>query len=173
MFYGIKKMEFEERQSFSKNWLIRSVLILLFLIFIVLGYGVVRQTVFGQALGSKPSSNTVLVIILLLSALLFWWLMQLKLITQVNETGVSLYFSSLRKFKREIPFSSIENVEIVDYSGYTEHGGWGWRRGSFGVAYTVYGNKAVKFTMKANEKPPVSVYVGSQRAGSLAEAIGR
>jgi len=165
-------MLYKEVQRFTGNKIMLVVLILLALLLLFFGYGTIRQLFYGQAFGNQPMSNVGLVISFILLAVLLWWFIQLRLVTQVSEEGISLHFSSLGRFKREIPFLSIKDIEVMSYNGLTDHGGWGWRVGPFGMAYTAYGNQAIKLTMH-NQKTNLSkaVYIGTQDADALAAAI--
>lgn len=165
-------MLYKEVQRFIDNKVMLLTSILLILLFLFFAYGAIRQLFYNQSFGNQPMSNVGLVVSLVFIALLLWVFIQLRLVTQVSEKGVSVHFSLFRRFKRDIAFMAIKEVEQLSYNGLTDHGGWGWRVGPFGTAYTAYGNQAVKLTMH-NQKTNLSkaVYIGTQDADALATAI--
>ncbi len=163
---------YKEVQRFTDNKIMLAVLILLGLGVLFLAYGLIRQLFFGQVFGNQPMSNSGLIFMFLFVALLFFWLVQLRLVTQVTTEGISIHFSSLSRFKRKVQYEDIQTIEIVSYNGLTDHGGWGWRIGKFGKAYTVYGNQAVKITLQGHKLTLSGViFIGSQSASELASAI--
>jgi len=165
-------MDYNEVQSFLKNRLMFLVLMIFPILLIFFLYGLYQQVVLGQSFGNQPMSNLGLLASIIALSLLFLWFLQLKLVTQVSNDGVSAHFSSLGRYKREIPFDSIQAVEVVSYNGLTEHGGWGWRVGPFGKAFTVYGNQAVKLTLKGHKTTLTgTVYIGTQNPYELAAVI--
>jgi hypothetical protein len=82
---------------------------------------------------------------------------------------LSIRFTPFSLFKKQILLDEIKSVEVISYDAVSEHGGWGWRVGGFGRAFTAYGQKAVKVTTNAG----LTILIGTQRPYELAPLLKR
>lgn len=89
----------------------------------------------------------------------------LKLETRVAETGVRV--RGFWFINRLIPYETIASAEKRVYKPLTEYGGWGYRIGPFGKAYSARGNEGVQLVLKDGGR----VLIGSQRADEFARAL--
>lgn len=67
------------------------------------------------------------------------------------------------------PAERIRAVEAVEYRPLRDFGGWGWRSGPKGTAYSASGNRAVR--LEIEDRSPV--YIGSARPDELAAVLRR
>lgn len=68
-----------------------------------------------------------------------------------------------------VPPERIRAVEAVEYRPLRDFGGWGWRRGAKGTAYSTSGNRAVRLEVEGRSP----VYIGSARPDELAAVLRR
>lgn len=156
-------MAYKEVQSMIRNKVFWVFLVPLPFLTLWLGYGAVQQIFLDRNFGTKPVSDIFLLLIFLALALLFCFLVRLKLTIEANASSLSIKFDPLAFIRREVTLDSIKTIEVVSYDAIGEHGGWGWRVGSFGKAFTAYGQKAVKVVTNAGE----TILVGTQRPHEL------
>jgi len=160
---------FHEIQKFRQVFLWIFLLLVDSLFLILFGYGMYKQLVLGQALGSRPLPDIALVIVgsffILLLAVLTYVFYAMKLITEVRNDGLSLRFHPLTH--QVIPYEHIKTCEVRKYHPIREYGGWGIRYGRKGKAYNVSGNLGVQLELAQGK----SLLIGSQRPEELALAI--
>jgi hypothetical protein len=153
---------FKEVQHFQQPW----VRILLASVTGVFLWGCYHQLVRGEPWGQRPMSNLALVTMTLGVVGFSCWLLRTELVTEVRDREVCTQFKMLWK-PRRIPYAAVLSAEPVTFSPMKQYGGWGIRRGRYGWAYTVRGNRGVQLTLAGGEK----FLIGSQRAEELAQAI--
>ena len=154
--------QFQEVQYFHQRWRL-AILAALVAVFL---YGSYHQLVQGQPWGQRPVPNTLLALMTIGIAALLYWLLKMHLITEVRDKEVYIHFRLLWK-PRRFPFAAILSAEPVTYRPIEQFGGRGIRRGRYGWAYTVSGNRGVKLILAGGEH----FLIGSQRAEELAAAI--
>ena len=158
---------FIETQQFRQPWLWAGLLPISIFLLGHFAIGVVEPMLSGDPLVKDPSTfalfaRSMSFLIGLGAPLLFY---KMKLITEVKEDGIDIYFSP---FKSEIIlFKDIVSVEARTYTPFTEYGGWGIRQGPSGHAYNVSGNLGVQLELADGKK----LLIGSQRAEELAQII--
>jgi hypothetical protein len=162
MSHRINRTYFREEQSF-RQWWVWAIMLVPFLMFAYLCF---VQIVQGRPLGSRPMSDTALIGATTILALIIVWIYQMRLITEVRDDGLHIYFLLLWR-RRIIPYEKIRSVEVRTYNPIAEYGGWGIRWGTRGWAYNVSGNRGVQLEL-ADAK---DLLIGSQRAEQLAETI--
>lgn len=92
----------------------------------------------------------------------------LRLTTVVTSTELRLWFGFIPTYRREIPLSGIERVEIVRYRPIADHKGWGIRSGPDGErVYNARGDRGVRIYLLDGSK----ILIGSQRAEELAGVL--
>jgi hypothetical protein len=130
-------------------------------------YGVIRQVVFGEPFGTRPTSDLELIIgwagIGLALPLLF---LGVALVTEVGDDGVCVRFWPFPG--RRIRRPEIAGARVITYRPLGEFGGWGLRWGwGRRRAYTVSGDRGVELTLRDGRR----VVIGSHRPESLHAAI--
>lgn len=163
---GIK---FLEVQQFRQAWLWVLLLPSTAAVFVLFGYGMIRQLVFHQPWGDRPLSDTALAItgtIMIVSMIgLTYFFFVLKLITETRKDGLHIRFFPLSS--RHISFDEIATCEVRTYRPIREFGGWGIKYGRGGKAYNVSGNRGVQLKFKTGK----TLLIGSQRPEVLYGAI--
>ena len=161
---------YTETQRFSQRWLWTLIITLMLVVAAVFGYGILKQLVFGQTWGGRPLTNHILLVIGTLvigfSFAMIYLFYNLKLITEVRDTGVHIRFYPLRT--KIISYESIRSCEARDYKPLAEYGGWGIKYGRSGWAYNISGHRGVQLVLKDNKR----ILIGSQRADELAQYRG-
>lgn len=164
-----KRVTFYEVQRFRQKWLLAFLYAISLSIIIVFGYGMIKQLVFGHPWGSRPMPDTGLVIVgplmILLGIGISWLFHAMKLVTEVQEDGISINYFPLTWQK--ILFRDIVTCQALTYNPILDYGGWGIRYGWKKKAYNVSGNRGVQLEL-ANGK---RLMIGSQRPEELAKAI--
>ena len=154
----LTSIRFIEKQRFRQWWI--------WLILIALGvisvYGLIQQVVFGHSFGSKPLSNFGIIIFCLFVFGFIYFNWSMVLITEITNQGVKMRFIPF--VKKDIPWSEIKSIRIVDY-GFV---GYGIRLGSkYGTVYNVNGSKGLAIVL-SNGKQFV---IGTQREKELKEIL--
>jgi hypothetical protein len=133
----------------------------------VIGYGAVRQLVFGQPWGDRPLSDAGLGLLCVFLAAVLVWLYKMSLLTQVSAEALTVQFKWLWR-PRLIPLSTVHSYRVVTYRPLADYGGWGIRYGfKGGKAYTSSGTRGVQLEFEDGER----LLIGSQRPEELARAI--
>lgn len=153
---------FREIQYFHQRWRL-AILAALIAIFL---YGSYKQLIRGEPWGLRPVPNIVLALMTFGVAGVAYWLLKMHLVTEVRDRDVHVQFVALWK-PRRFPFAAILAAEPVTYRPVEQFGGRGIRRGRYGWAYTVSGNRGVNLKLAGGER----FLIGSQRADELASAI--
>ncbi len=166
---GGQKVLFREVQKFNQGWLWILLAIAVFSVVVPFGYGMVTQLVFGYAWGSRAMSDAALLLtgsLLIVFVLgLCYLIYVLRLVTEVDDEGVSIHFYPLsRKFIR---YSEISSCTARVYRPIREYGGWGIKYGPSGKAYNVSGDRGVQLVLNTGKH----LLIGSQSSDQLAETI--
>ena len=92
-------------------------------------------------------SDAGLVVFAFAMLLFLYWFYSMKLITRIDDKGISVYFFPL--VKRHYAWDEISSVEMVRY-GYV---GWGIRISSkFGLVYNTQGREGIFVHLKNGKK---------------------
>ncbi|MGO4708434.1 hypothetical protein AB4Y90_04810 [Chryseobacterium sp. 2TAF14] len=145
----INKPEFTESQKFSQWWL----WLLLFSVMIF--------TIYNFAENRQYFSTFELTLSFFIPILLIALFLVIRLETKINEQGISVRFFPFQITFRYYPWRNIKKVYVRKYSPLIEYGGWGMRRGLFGIgkAYNVKGNKGLQVILSDGKK----VLIGTQK----------
>ncbi len=139
----MKNKTYVETQSFWSRWLI-----VVFLLFIALGiYGTIRD--------NEWESDKIIGLSILVLIIAFFTFIRLH--TSVDSTGIMVDFKPFL-WRKVWAWDKIEDVQIQKYS-LLDYGGWGYRIGPKGTAYTVKGKYGLQIHFKDGSK----VLVGTQR----------
>jgi len=131
----------------------------------------------GIPFGSEQVPNIIIFVILIIIA--FVPLLFGRTITVVNEKEVKVSFGYLGWFKKRIPLSDIQQVEVVSYKPLIQFGGWGIKSGKFRGekvgCYSLKGNKGVLLTLSSDTRVCISktkkLIIGSQMPEKLFDAL--
>jgi hypothetical protein len=145
--------DFHEEQHFDWFWSA-----VVFIPPLLVGYGIYRQVISGGLLWPA----------FVVTAVVAVWFLRLKLVTEVRDDGVFIWFVWLWP-ERTIPWDQIRSVETRVYRPVRDFGGWGVRWAARGIVYHARGNRGVRMILASGER----VMIGSQRADELAGAIAR
>jgi hypothetical protein len=162
---------FRETQRFRQPFLWAILLVIAGLQTTVFGAAMISQLVRRVPWGSRPMSDLGLAaagtaaIGFSLALLLFFWFAEL--VTEVRSDGVYCRFRFLQRRPRRLLWDEIRSFEAVTYRPLREYGGWGIRIGRNGMAYSVSGNRGVRF----HQKEGGHVLIGSQRPQEMVDAI--
>lgn len=115
-----------------------------------------------RALPHQPTSDRTMLAVCGSIALLVIWFSFANLIVEVRETELSIRFFLLWP-ERIIRWNEIRQANTITFAT----SGLGVRWGTGGTVYRVFGNSGVQIDLRNGE----TVFVGSQRAYELADAI--
>ncbi|MGD8742748.1 MAG: DUF6141 family protein [Granulosicoccaceae bacterium] len=160
---------FREEQRFTQRWLWILLMLSMFVVLAVFGYGLIEQLVYGKPWGDRPVSDATLVTVstavILFTAGMVYLFYTLRLITEVRAEGLYIRFHPLRS--KLIPCSSIKFCAARTYKPLSEYGGWGIKYGRSGWAYNIIGDRGVQLELHNGKR----ILIGSQRADELLMAI--
>lgn len=103
----------------------------------------------------------------LLCGAIFCWFFWVRLITEVRDDGVYLYFRGLWWAWIPLPFEGLKSARARHYRPIVEFGGWGVRYGWKIKAYNVRGDEGVELEWEDGKR----ILIGSQQAKKLERAI--
>ncbi len=153
---------FYEEQRFRKPW----IWVLVLGVAAVQWWGWVQQILLGRPFGDNPGPDWMVWLFLVLFGVgLPLFFVVLRLVVEVNDSGVRLRYIPLTK--RMVAFDEIKRCEAVDYQPMRQYGGWGIRGLGSNRAYNVSGSEGVRLHLRNGD----AVMIGSQRAQELALAI--
>jgi len=158
----LEELRFSESQKFRSWWMIL-IYVLLLGSFALVVYGDIRQIFLEKPFGNKPAPDIVLIIMTLAIVLVFILLYRAELETIITKDGVSYRWNPFRKKFTLISWSSVDQVEIINY-GFI---GYGWRLTSFGVVYNVAGKEGLHLILKSGRK----ITLGTQKPRELANFL--
>lgn len=94
----------------------------------------------------------------------------LRMTTEVSPTDLRVWFGWIPTYRRIVPISSIQKIEVVTYRPLADYGGWGIRLGRDGVrVLNARGNQGVRIDLVDGTK----LLIGSQLPEDLARALER
>ena len=148
------KVFFSEEQRLldsPKKWIFVVVFVL---VIGILGYGMIKQLVFGRPWGNHPMSNSGLlltfsVVVLFLDGIVFLQT-RTKLIVYIDKEGIHYRFPVFVRKERLIKKEQIAGYDVREYHPLKEHGGWGLRKSAIyrmadkGITYKITGNVGLK-----------------------------
>lgn len=154
---------FAEKQRFNQWWL----WLLLLGFNAVILYGLFQQLALGQEFGSKPLSDSGLIILFVIMGAFTFFFYKLSLDTQITDEGIGIRFSPFQSRMKMFRWSEISNVYTTEYSPLREYGGWGFRIGRKGVAYTISGNKGIQLILNNGKM----VLIGTGKAKEVSDVL--
>jgi hypothetical protein len=149
---------FKEVQRFTEWWL--------WLILIAIGaisiVGLYKQFVLKKPFGDHPMSNIGLVLSALFIFAFIAFFAVIKLITVIDNKGISIYFSPF--VRRKIPWAKIKTAIVADY-GFV---GYGIRYGNkYGVVYNIKGRLGIAIEKNNGDK----MVMGTRQAAEMNRVI--
>ncbi|NNL08258.1 MAG: hypothetical protein HKP38_03450 [Croceitalea sp.] len=157
---------FEERQRFNQWWL----QILNLSLLGILVYSCLKWFYFKEPVGNVGEADleSQLVVLILLPAVI-GLIYVFKLSTLIDERGVMYGFFPFHLKQKLIPWSEIKQCSVRQYRPLSEYGGWGYRMGPKGKAFTVKGNKGIQVVLKNNQK----ILIGTQKHNEAQAVIDK
>ena len=158
---------YREEQNFG--WWVYALMVLM------VAFGVVLELLArSRNPGGEPDAGMSLQVpVVLLVSLLLPTIMivgVLRLTTEVDATGIRIWFGWIPTFQRTICLADLERVEPVRYRPLVDCGGWGIRTGPGGErVYNARGDLGVRLHFRDGTR----ILIGSQRPDELADAIVR
>jgi hypothetical protein len=153
------KKTFTEKQRFNQWWL----MLLMIVITGLAVWGFVQQVILGIPLGNNPAPDTVLYFVLALPILIFLFIRSIALNTRVDSRGVSWRFAPLHRKERHLSWKEIATAQVFRYHPIRDYGGWGYRVGRAGKAYSVSGSFGLEITLHKGTK----LLIGTQKPDEL------
>lgn len=154
---------FKETQSFNKWWhysLISSPFILFIILMILTQTGVIET--------KNGEKEPLTFLISIITAFVFMvWFITMRLITTIDETGITAHFFGIPFCKKYINWNDIQSIQVVEYSPLFDYGGWGVRWSFNGWCYNVSGKIGIRIIQK-NGKP---FLIGTQQAEETKKII--
>lgn len=143
-------VRFSETQRFRQRWLWA----------VLLG-------AFGASLLTVPTGVGLLVALLMAVVVGFFAVARLD--TEVRDDGAYVRFYPVQRSFRRMGFAELSDYEAVTYRPIREYGGWGirWRLDGPGKAYTVGGDRGVRFERR--EGAPL--LIGTRRPREFVAAL--
>lgn len=151
---------FKEKQKFNQSLVYIGISICL--IIAVLSILNKWKTIINQSLGEQVASFIGIILIILV-ILLF---SVLKLETKIDENGVHYRFYPFKNSFKNIPWDSISECYVRNYSPISEYGGWGIKSGfrkQTGKAFTTKGSIGLQLKLKDGNK----ILIGTQKKEAL------
>jgi len=145
-------MKFKETQKFRQPWIWIIVIIAGLTPVLLFGSGIYHQLIKHQPYGNHPMNDNGLILSFTLVTLLFLLLislfMALRLLTTIDDKGISYRFFPFHFKYYHINWDEIEKAEVVQYNPIRDYGGWGIRYSRKGKAYNVSGDMGLALTLK-------------------------
>ena len=151
---------FKEEQTYRGTWVMYLILMLEIPTLIL-----VSVLVLNSSEGQKEDFFG-LVFVLLIMVLTMGLILNLKLSTRIDETGVHYRYFPFFKW-RKISKEQIRAAEVISFSPLSDHGGWGIKGNSTTKAYTVIGEKGLELDINEKKK----ILIGTQKYRELSEFI--
>ena len=107
-----------------------------------------------------------LIVILPGAMLLFAGIMR----TEVTSSTLTVHFGFTPYQRYTVERSAIDSIRVRSYSGVSEYGGWGIKRGASGLSYTMRGDSGVQLVIRTTEGPK-RLLIGSPQPSVLARAL--
>lgn len=146
-----------EQQSFFTWWLA-------LLLLLIAGASCVAA---WASLGSEASIAALVGIGVMLAVTIL--LSSARLRIRIDEKGIHVKFAPLIIQEKTWRWEDIEEVYVRRYSLW-DYGGWGYRLGANGTAYTTKGSYGVQLVLKRGHK---RILIGTQRPEEVQEIISQ
>lgn len=172
------KVLFREEQRYKKPR-IKYIITAVVVIMILNATFLVRQLVSISPDGTGDENERIVLITATIFLILFTTgfvatFSRLKMITQVTEDGIRVFYPPVLRKGRIIPRGNIERFEMRQYNPLIEFGGWGIktrgrpiRRRRYGSALTAYGRSGLQLYLRNGKK----LLIGTQRPQALRHAV--
>lgn len=154
---------FHEVQKAQRPWM----WLLLVLAYTGLGMMAVRHVYDQQASGEHMLTLSSIIFVAVLLTLVAFLIYNTRLLTTIDEKGISYTFLPLHLRKRFIYWEDIDEIYIREYDAISEYGGWGMKFGSQGKGYTVKGRYGLQLVTVDGRK----ILIGTQRPIELERLI--
>ncbi len=159
-----KQIIYQEEQRLRQIWIWIVVLFITGLAW----YGSCQQLILGEPFGSNPAPDWMMAVIWIVFGVGFPLIFVFsRLRTEVRPEGVFLKFAPVQRSYKMFPDAEIERAEVKKYKPIREYGGWGWRFGRKGKAYTISGKRGVALHFKDGSR----VLIGSRRPEVFVQAV--
>jgi hypothetical protein len=147
---------FNEEQTYRGTWVIYLLILIelptLILLLVLL-------------FNSKDKSEMGLVLTLVLGTLgfVFLLILNLKLETRIDQSGVSFrYFPFIQSWLK-FPKETIQSISVINYSPITDYGGWGFKENKTTKAYSILGDRGLLLDVGGKKK----IMIGTLKAKEL------
>jgi len=150
---------FIEKQRFNQWW----VWILLMAVAGAFVWGFVQQVIMGIPFGNNPAPDIMVgfALAIIIGLIIFFRIITLH--TRVDARGVSWRFSPLHRKEKHISWEEINKAEVMKYHPILDYGGWGYRLGIAGKAYSVAGKYGLKLILHNGKK----LLIGTQKPDEM------
>jgi hypothetical protein len=146
---------FYEVQKAQRTWM----WLLLILAYTGLGMMAVRHVYHQQSSEEHLLTLSSIIFVAVLLTLVAFLIYNTRLITSIDQQGISYTFQPLHMRKRFIAWQDIDEVYIREYDAISEYGGWGMKFGSQGKGYTVKGRYGLQLVTQDGR----SILIGTQK----------
>lgn len=143
---------YTEKQRFFNRWLN----LLLAVLFILELYFLVQNI---------QELKTSVVIASVILVLLMVYILTVRLTLRIDKEGLQLNFFPFANPKRW-SWEEIQTLKVIEYSIF-DYGGWGYRIGRGGVAYTTKGRFGIQIILQNNKK----ILIGTQNPQQVKEFL--
>ncbi len=154
---------FSEKQRFNQWWLWLLIIAVTGVIF----WGFVQQIIMGIPFGNNPAPDVVQYLALAISIGLIVFFRIIALYTRVDARGVTWRFTILHRKERHISWKEIATAQVIRYRPIRDYGGWGYRLGGGGKAYSVAGSYGLKIILYKGKK----LLIGTQKPDELKRVL--
>jgi hypothetical protein len=156
---------FHETQRMRSWWFMTLVALIIGLA----TWAFIQQIVIGEPWGTNPAPDWAVYVLVAFMAVIAWWLMSIRLVTSVDQTGVTYRLIPFHFRTRRIPWTKVAQAYIRQYRPLREYGGWGLRYGfKFGWAFNMRGNMGLQLVLAGGKK----ILIGTQRPDELRSYLG-
>lgn len=169
----MKSVLFKEEQKFKQPWMWLIIIPSAVGAIIFFGYAFNEQLLNSKPVGDNPLSDIGLIIfgsfIILLMIGITWLFYYMKLIIEIDKTGIHFSYPPMIMKKKSILKPDIKSFNIREYHPIKEYGGWGVKQTSekWGQAYNVSGKIGMQVFLKDGKK----VLFGTQRPDAFYSAV--
>ncbi len=158
------KIIYQEEQRLRQIWIWIVVLFVTGLAW----YGSYQQLILGEPFGSNPAPDWMMAVIWVVFGIGFPLIFVVfRLRTEVRPDGVYLKFAPVQRSYKIFPAAEIERAEVEKYKPIREYGGWGWRFGKKGKAYSISGRRGVVLHFKEGSR----ILIGTKKPHALLQAV--
>jgi hypothetical protein len=154
---------FTEKQHFNQLWLMLLMIVITGLALL----GFVQQVLLDKPFGDNPAPDIVLIFVLLIPIAIFILIRSITLHTRVDAHGITWRFVPLHRKERHKSWKEIDTAEVIRYHPIRDYGGWGYRLGRAGKAYSVSGSYGLQLTFNKGSK----LLIGTQKPDELKRVL--